>query len=114
MIHLVARGVWDWPLVVAACAAGLVADCIVNVALVVWSTVLCGRARWREVVIGLWGAEPAASLGLYALRCVIVSLLALIYRDWGAWALLACTSVLVPLRVALARIQSLDATGYLV
>ena len=45
VIHLVAPGVWDWPLVVAACAAGLVADCIVNVALVVWSTVLSGRAR---------------------------------------------------------------------
>ena len=114
VIHLVAPGVWDWPLVVAACAAGLVADCIVNVALVVWSTVLSGRARWREVLIGLWGAEPAASLGLYASTCVIAPLLALIYRDWGAWALLACTSVLVPLRVALARIQSLDATGDLV
>jgi signal transduction histidine kinase len=38
----------------------------------------------------------------------------LIFRDWGAWALLACTAVLLPVRIAFARIQSLGATGELV
>ncbi len=114
VIHLVAPGVWDWPLIVAACAAGLIADCVVNVALVASSTVLSGRASWREVLIGLWGAEPAASLGLYASTCLIAPLLVLIFQDWGAWALLACTAVLMPVRVAFARIQTLGATGELV
>ena len=114
VIHVVAPGAWDWPLVVAACAVGLVADCIVNVALVASSTVLSGRAGWKEVLTGLWGVEPVASFGLYASTCVVAPLLALIYRDWGAWALLACTSLLVPIRVALARIQSLGATGELI
>jgi signal transduction histidine kinase len=110
-IHLVIPGAWDWPLVVAACAVGLVADCVINVVFVVTSTVLSGRARWKEVVVGLWGPEPLASLGLYFSMCLVAPLLALIYRDWGAWALVACTSVLMPVRVALARIQALGATG---
>lgn len=114
MIHLVGAGIADWPLVVVACALGLVADCAVNVALVSASTVLSGRARWKEVVTGLWGPEPLPSLGLYASTCLIASLLAHVYEDWGAWALLACTTVLMPLRVALVRIQSLDATSELV
>src|SRR5262245_39597905 len=62
-IHLVGPGISDWPLVVLACALGLVADCIVNVALVSLSTVLSGRASWKEVLTGLWGAEPVASVG---------------------------------------------------
>ena len=66
------------------------------------------------MLTSLWGAEPAASLGLYASTCLIAPLLALIFREWGVWALLACTSVLVPVRVALAQIQSLGATGELV
>lgn len=110
MIHLVAPGISDWPLVVLACAVGLVADCAVNVALVSVSTVLSGRADGKDVLRGLWGAEPLASLSLYASTCLIAPLLAHVYEDWGAWALIACTSVLMPLRVALVRIQSLNAT----
>lgn len=114
VIHVVAPGITDWPLVVIACAFGLVADCVVNIALIAVSTVLSGRASWREVVMGVWGAEPAASLGIYASTCLIAPLLAHVYEDWGAWALLTCTAVLVPLRTALARIQSLGATSELI
>lgn len=113
-IHAVAPGASDWPLVVVACTVGLIADSVVNVALVVTSTVLSGRAGWKEVIIGLWGAEPVASLGLYLSTCLIAPLLALIYLDWGAWALLACTSVLMPIRVAMARMQTLGVTGELI
>lgn len=113
-IHLISRGAWDWPLVVAACGVGLVADSVVNVVLVATSTVLSGRAGMKEIVVGLWGSEPAASLGLYLSMCLVAPLLALIYRDWGAWALLACTAVLMPIRVALARIQALGASGDLI
>jgi signal transduction histidine kinase len=35
----------------------------------------------------------------------------LIYRDWGAWALLACTFLLLPFRLALNRIESLGLTA---
>jgi signal transduction histidine kinase len=114
VIHVLTPGFWGWPLVILACAAGFVADFIVNVALVGWSTVLSGRAQWGELWGGLWGGEPVASLGLYASSCVIAPLLALIYKDWGPLALLACTSLLLPARVALSRIQSLNAAGQLV
>ena len=63
---------------------------------------------------GVWGAEPIASLGIYASTCLIAPLLAHVYVDWGAWALVTCTAVLVPLRTALARIQSLGATTELI
>jgi len=94
---LISPGAWDWPLVVAACGVGLVADSVVNVVLVATSTVLSGRAGMKEIVVGLWGSEPAASLGLYLSMCLVAPLLALIYRDWGVWALLACTAVLMPI-----------------
>jgi len=113
-IHLIAPGASDWPLVVAACAVGLVADSIVNVALVATSTVLSGRATWKDVIVGLWGSEPIASLGLYLSACLIAPLLALIYRDWGSWALLACTALLMPIRVALSRIQALGISGEII
>ncbi len=114
VIHVVAPGVTEWPLVVVACAFGLVADCVVNVALVSISTVLSGRAGWTQVLSGFWGAEPGASLGIYALTCLIAPLMAHVYEDWGAWALLTCTAVLVPIRTALVRIQSLGATTELI
>jgi signal transduction histidine kinase len=113
-MHAIAPGASDWPLVVAACAVGLIADSIVNVALVVTSTVLSGRAQWMEIIVGLWGSEPAASLGLYLSACIIAPLLALIYRDWGPWALLAGTAVLLPIRVALSRIQALGVSGEII
>jgi signal transduction histidine kinase len=78
------------------------------------STVLSGRAGWKQVLSGFWGAEPAASLGIYALTCLIAPLMAHVYEDWGAWALLTCTAVLVPIRTALVRIQSLGATTELI
>jgi signal transduction histidine kinase len=113
-IHAFAPGVSDWPPIVAACAIGLVADSTVNVALVATSTVLSGRAGWKQVIVGLWGSEPLASLGLYLSACLIAPLLALIYRDWGSWALLACTAVLMPIRVALSRMQALGASGEII
>ena len=72
-----------------------------------WSLLDCS-VRARRVgrkSVGFWGAEPAASLGLYASTCLIAPLLALIYQDWGAWALLACTSVSCPF-ASLSRVSS--------
>jgi signal transduction histidine kinase len=114
MIHVVAPGITEWPLVAVACALGLVADCVVNITLVSISTVLSRRASCKQVLLGFWGAEPGASLGIYASTCLIGPLLAHVYEDWGAWALLTCTAVLVPLRTALVRIQSLGATTELI
>jgi len=114
VIHAVAPGVTEWPLVVVACACGLLADCVVNVALVSISTVLSGRAGWKQVLLGFWGPEPGPSLGIYASTCLIGPLLVHVYEDWGVWALLTCTALLVPLRTALVRIQSLGATTELI
>lgn len=100
----------EWPAVAVIFAFGLFADCLINVALVVLSMVLSGRANWRTAILDLWGAEPAASIGLYASMCLVAPLLVLIYRDWGPWALLACTAVLMPFRVALSRIENLGVT----
>ena len=103
-----------WPEVVVIAAAGLAADSLVNVALVTASTVLSGRASVRETVVGLWGAEPAASLGLYGSMCLIAPFLALIFISWGPWALLACTGLLVPFRLALVKIEELGTTANVV
>jgi signal transduction histidine kinase len=110
VMHSVARSSAVFPAVLIVFALGLSADSLINVALVVVSTVLSGRARWREAISGLWGAEPSASIGLYVSMCFVAPVFFLIYREWGPWALLACTAVLMPFRVALSRIENLGAT----
>jgi signal transduction histidine kinase len=103
-----------WPWVIAIFAAGLLADCLVNVAFVAVSTSLSGRASLTETIAGLWGSEPKASFALYASMCLVAPLLLLVYRDWGPWALLACTLLLLPFRLALSRIESLGLTARVV
>ena len=107
VMHLVGLSALEWPVVVGLSALGLIVDCSVNVAFVATSTVLSGRASWTATLKGLWGAEPWASVCLYASMCLIGPLLALIYVAWGPVALLLCTAILAPLRLALARIERL-------
>jgi signal transduction histidine kinase len=99
-----------WPIIMLIFGVGLATDCIVNVAFVVVSTVLSGRANLRDALADLWGTEPAASFALYASMSLVAPLFLLIYREWGPWALLACTSLLFPFRLALTRIEKLGAT----
>jgi len=99
-----------WLVVVGVSLLGLTADCVVNVAFVVTSTVLSGRGSWAGTLSGMWGAEPLASLVLYASMSLIAPILGLIYLVWGGLALLTCTAILVPFRLAYARIQRLGVT----
>jgi signal transduction histidine kinase len=114
IMHLLSREAFGWPVVIAVFALGLVADCIVNVASVVISTVLSGRASAREAIGELWGTEPSASLALYGSMCLVAPLLLLIFTEWGVWALLACTALLFPFRLALTRIETLGAAAQIV
>jgi signal transduction histidine kinase len=113
-MHLLQHDALPWFAVLAIFFLGLAIDSLVNVAFVVVSTVLSGRASTWEAVTGLWGAEPSATLGLYVSMCLVAPLLVLIYREWGAWALLACTSLLAPFRLALTRIERLGVTARLI
>lgn len=109
-MHLVGPWAMEWPAIVGLSALGLAVDCVVNVALVSTSTVLSGRAGWAATLRGLLGAEPGASLCLYASMCLLAPLLGLIYVAWGSTALLACTAILIPFRLAYARIERLGLT----
>jgi signal transduction histidine kinase len=111
VMHSVSRSNASFPAVLIVFAFGLLADSAINVALVVVSTVLSRRARWRQAISGLWGVEPSASVGLYVSMCFVAPVFFLIYREWGPWALLTCTAVLLPFRVALTRIESLGMTS---
>jgi signal transduction histidine kinase len=103
-----------WEGIVAIFLLGLTVDCVVNVAFVITSTVVSGRASTVEALVEICGAEPVASLGLYASMALVAPLLLLIYRDWGPWALLACTALLFPFRIALTKIESLGVTAHIV
>jgi signal transduction histidine kinase len=111
-MHLFQHEQLTWLAIVGIFILGLAIDCVVNVAFVVVSTVLSGRASMWDALAGLWGAEPAASLALYGSMCLVAPSLLLIYREWGAWALLVCTSLLFPFRLALTRIESLGLTTH--
>jgi signal transduction histidine kinase len=110
VMHSVTRSAAGFPAVLIVFALGLLADSLINVALVVVSTVLSGRACWREAISGLWGAEPSASIGLYLSMCFVAPVIYLIYTEWGPWALIACVAVMMPFRVALSRIERLGTT----
>jgi signal transduction histidine kinase len=110
VMHTVSSQASAWPAIGIVFAMGLVIDCMVNVAFVVLSTVLSGRATPRNAVADLWGTEPSASLALYASMSLVAPLFLLIFRQWGSWALVACTSLLLPFRLALTRIESLAET----
>jgi len=110
VMHLGGPTALEWPAVVGTALAGLITDCIVNVGFVATSTVLSGRDSWGAALKGMWGAEPTAYLLLYVSMALIAPLLGLIYVTWGAWALLSCTAVLIPFRLAFARIENLGVT----
>lgn len=97
-----------WPTILVVAAVGFATDSLVNVALVTSSTVLSGRGSIRETAIGLLGAEPAASGCLYAMVALMAPVFALIYLSWGIAALVLCTGLLIPIRLALVRIQELQ------
>jgi len=110
VMHSVGLSPMGWPAAFGLSALGLTADCVVNIAFVATSTVLSGRATWVATLKGMWGAEPLASLVLYGSMCLIAPLLGLIYLDWGEWALLSCTAILIPFQLAYARIERLGVT----
>ena len=110
VMHVVGLPIMGWPAALGLSALGLTADCVVNVAFVATSTVLSGRATWGATLKGMWGVEPYASLLLYASMCLIAPLFGLIYEVWGEWALLSCTAILIPFRLAYSRIERLGLT----
>jgi signal transduction histidine kinase len=109
-MHAVGMQAIGWPAAVGVSMLGLAADCVVNVAFVTTSTVLSGRATWVATLKGMWGVEPFASLVLYASMSLIAPLFGLIYLAWGGLALLTCTAILMPFRLAYARIERLGVT----
>jgi len=109
-MHGVGLQAVGWPAAVGVSMLGLAADCVVNVAFVTTSTVLSGRATWVATLKGMWGVEPFASLILYASMSLIAPLFGLIYLAWGGLALLTCTAILMPFRLAYARIERLGVT----
>lgn len=110
IMHAVGLQAVGWPVAVGVSMLGLAADCVVNVAFVTTSTVLSGRATWIATLKGMWGVEPFASLVLYASMSLIAPLFGLIYLAWGGLALLTCTAILIPFRLAYARIERLGVT----
>jgi signal transduction histidine kinase len=97
----------SFPTIVALSALGLIVDGLVNVTLVASSLALAGKASIREVILGLFDAEPLQSLALYACMCLVAPLLVLIYVSWGPAALVVFSLLVLPFRLTLVKIREL-------